>query len=54
MADDKKLTEEELADITGAGVADLGDQKKPAGSGSGGEGPEAEGTGEGGPTEWQP
>jgi hypothetical protein len=54
MTDEKKIKDEELANITGAGdaPADLGDLKKPTGGGGGHEGPEGEGAEGEGPTEW--
>lgn len=56
MTDEKKIKDEELANITGAGdaPADMGDQKKPTGGGGGHESPDAEGTGGEGTTEWSP
>ncbi len=56
MADEKKIKDEELANITGAGDAtDLGAGKKPTGGSGGHPDPEAEGSELGeGTTEWSP
>ena len=54
MADEKKVKDEELAEITGAGGPDLGDMRKPVGGGSGGEGPEGQEGEENQPSNWQP
>lgn len=55
MTDDKKLKDEELAEITGAGVPDLGDKKKPTGGGGpAGEGPDKEEGDPNEPSNWQP
>jgi hypothetical protein len=53
MTDEKKIKDEELANITGAGdaPADLGGEK-PTGGGGGQELDPGEGTGGGGTTEW--
>jgi hypothetical protein len=42
MADEKKVKDEELAEITGAGGPELADLRKPKGGGSGGGGPDEE------------
>jgi hypothetical protein len=54
MTDEKKIKDEELANITGAGDApgDLGDQKKPTGGGGGHDLDPGEGTGGEGPDDW--
>jgi hypothetical protein len=55
MTDEKKIKDEELANMTGAGGPDLGDKKKPSGGGGAAD-DKTETTGEGGsqPGEWTP
>ena len=55
MTDEKKIKDEELANITGAGTPDLGDKKKPRGGGGTAE-DAADTTGDGGsqPSDWTP
>ena len=56
MTDEKRVKDEELANITGGNCAlELGDCKKPPGGGGpAGEGPETKGDGGSQPSDWQP
>ncbi len=57
MADEKKVRDEELAKITGAGDVPTADRKKPSGGGgggAGGEGPDAKGDDASQPSNWEP
>ena len=55
MTDEKKIKDEELANMTGAGAPNIGDKKVPAGGGGAAD-DKTDTTGEGGsqPGEWTP